>query len=56
MIPWISDTEYNLCTDYFQRKKTMNADVIYGDIDIDSMHYYLRVCETEQDYNVAVKV
>lgn len=34
----MSDTESNLFKDYVQRKKTMNADIIYGDIDIDSMH------------------
>lgn len=34
----MSDTESNLFKDYMQRKKTMNADIIYGDIDIDSMH------------------
>lgn len=38
MIPSVSDTESNLLKDYMQRKKTMNADIIYEDIDIDSMH------------------
>lgn len=38
MIPSMSHTESNLLEDYMQRKKTMNADIICGDIDIESMH------------------